>query len=612
MADQRDGSVVIDTEIDTKGLTNAIDQMNKVMDGFVKKVTGGFGNIDKDIDTTARKASKLKIEPTTEGINEAVRQLDNLNAQIEVQETQLGSYQREYERLSERFGSTSDQALAMQKRILTAEAAIAKMTKSSEQLAEDIGDAEQAMKDGYKSSDQFNKKLEESEKSAKKAGDGMSSFSHAVSHFIIDMVEKAISSLVSLIDKTEKFRSSMSILDQNTRDSGVSLEVVDDAMRRLNAVTGDTDDSMKAVSNLLAAGFKENNLLDAVDTLAGAVLKFPGTGNIDHLASSLQETLATKEATGQLADVLGRVGINVDDFNKRIAKMSTTQAANYTISQLQRKGLEDITKDWREHNKEAIAAANASFELQKAQSRMAAVMEPIRTKILTSLTNLLVEHQDTIEKIIGVVGNAIDTVIRAADELMSVPAAIWPISAAIGAVVGMIIPLGTQTNTATKAVKGISNPLSIASSGAATAGAKFALLALEITAVATAIALVIEAIADLVYAFKGIPKSGNLASNLTGGLSPRGYALGTVSARRGLALVGERGPELVDFRGGERVFNATQTSAMQTLAPSGGSRTYQDNRQYIFKVDDIATYVAIENRLKGERQSRRMGYVGAY
>lgn len=52
-----------------------------------------------------------------------------------------------------------------------------------------------------------------------------------------------------------------------------------------------------------------------------------------------------------------------------------------------------------------------------------------------------------------------------------------------------------------------------------------------------------------------------------------GFARGTESAPRGLAMVGERGPELVAFRGGERVFTAPQTRAM--LAGSyGGGMTY--------------------------------------
>lgn len=48
-----------------------------------------------------------------------------------------------------------------------------------------------------------------------------------------------------------------------------------------------------------------------------------------------------------------------------------------------------------------------------------------------------------------------------------------------------------------------------------------------------------------------------------------GYATGTDYARAGIALVGERGPELVAFRGGESVINAENTRAI--LSNSGGS-----------------------------------------
>lgn len=50
---------------------------------------------------------------------------------------------------------------------------------------------------------------------------------------------------------------------------------------------------------------------------------------------------------------------------------------------------------------------------------------------------------------------------------------------------------------------------------------------------------------------------------------PNGYAVGTSSAEPGLALVGENGPELVDFSGGERVYTAEDTADM--LAGRGGS-----------------------------------------
>ena len=46
-----------------------------------------------------------------------------------------------------------------------------------------------------------------------------------------------------------------------------------------------------------------------------------------------------------------------------------------------------------------------------------------------------------------------------------------------------------------------------------------------------------------------------------------GYADGTNNARRGLAWVGENGPEIIDFGGGERVYTNRQSTRMMNTAP---------------------------------------------
>jgi hypothetical protein len=53
-----------------------------------------------------------------------------------------------------------------------------------------------------------------------------------------------------------------------------------------------------------------------------------------------------------------------------------------------------------------------------------------------------------------------------------------------------------------------------------------------------------------------------IAGNLNSTAKVKGFAAGTLSAPKGLALVGERGPELVSFRGGERVFSNRESGSM--------------------------------------------------
>lgn len=67
------------------------------------------------------------------------------------------------------------------------------------------------------------------------------------------------------------------------------------------------------------------------------------------------------------------------------------------------------------------------------------------------------------------------------------------------------------------------------------------------------------------------------------------FASGTMNAPRGFALVGEKGPEIVKFRGGEQVFNRAQLSGMAannnghtfniTVGPGGSDRERRESAQ---------------------------------
>lgn len=86
---------------------------------------------------------------------------------------------------------------------------------------------------------------------------------------------------------------------------------------------------------------------------------------------------------------------------------------------------------------------------------------------------------------------------------------------------------------------------------------------------------------------------GGLLSWLFGGGSKvdpwtglRGYANGTSSARPGVAWVGEKGPELVRFKGGEEVIpnHRLQRPANGNVAPSGGQPSQNGPREIILRV----------------------------
>ena len=74
------------------------------------------------------------------------------------------------------------------------------------------------------------------------------------------------------------------------------------------------------------------------------------------------------------------------------------------------------------------------------------------------------------------------------------------------------------------------------------------------------------------------------------------YASGTQSAEPGFALVGEEGPELVWFNGGEKVMDAGQTASMRAqpalsalVAPVGGADNSPVSIQVSFNIQGNAT-----------------------
>ena len=615
-----DGSVTLDMSIDEKGLNNAIKKLNDTVKEFVSRTTSGFKDVDSELDELADSAKKLKIEPTTEGLEEAVKNLDRLNATIDNQRYTLESYRKEYKKVVEEHGDGSRQALKLERQMLELESSIDKNIKTSDEYASVIGDLEDKMSEGADTADRLQQKMNETGETSQSANTGMTAFGHTVSELVVSGVEMAVGAIVDLLDKTRELRTEMSFLEQNARTAGVSLETTSEAMRNLNAITGETDSNVEAVSNLLAAGFDDNSLLEAVEALSGAVIQFPDTMKIESLADSLQETIATGEATGQFSELLGRLGINVDSYNKKIANMSETSRANYSVQLLQRQGLAEVNDQWRENNKTLVEAADAEFEYNQTLAELGEILDPLRTQVLTGITEALTENKDVISDISEFIADFIGVVINVIDVLMQVPAPIYIIIAVLGIVIKLVTSFGSVFGiAATGAAKGIATAtqaLSKAAPAAMKAGTSFGLLALEIMGVVLVIALLVSAIASLVRAFKGVPEEVNIDVNgdipsmddLKSQLKSKGYASGTASAASGWAWVGENGPELVNFRGGERVLTANQSSAFRSTA--GSERTnYYVTYNNTFKVDDIRTYQQIENKMKNQRITQRMGYV---
>ena len=170
-----------------------------------------------------------------------------------------------------------------------------------------------------------------------------------------------------------------------------------DNMYDLVAMTGETDSSIEALSNLMAAGFEGDGMQSALDGLSGAIVKFPDTLKIESLSDSLQETLATGAATGQFGELIERMGGNLDEFNAGLANCtSEAERQQYALNWLSQSGLAELNEEYHKNNQATIDLSVADQKLTDSKGKLA-----------TALTNTVGPALATAKNGLADLGNAL-------------------------------------------------------------------------------------------------------------------------------------------------------------------------------------------------------------
>ncbi len=191
--------------------------------------------------------------------------------------------------------------------------------------------------------------------------------------------------LLANVETSREWNNDMLKLETNAKTSGNSFELMKNKMSDLTAITGETDSSIEALSNLMAIGLTDEQMTPTINALSGAVEKFPDTLKIESLADSLQETIATGSATGQFSELIGRMGGNVEEFNAKLSKCSTeAERQQVALDWLANSGLSEINEEYQKANKSTIDYEKASFNLQDTLANLGTTFTPV----MSSLKNI--------------------------------------------------------------------------------------------------------------------------------------------------------------------------------------------------------------------------------
>ncbi len=181
---------------------------------------------------------------------------------------------------------------------------------------------------------------------------------------------------------TQELRNELSKLETNAKMAGANIEQINGLYKNMVALTGEADSSTEGLSNLLATGFKGDNLNKLVESLSGAAIKFKDTLKFEGLSDGLQETLATGAAVGPFAELLERSGVALDGFNQGLqAAIQNGTTEQYILDTLAKSGLNDVYNAYTKDNQALLDYQKAQLDLQMSMVKIGNVVLPIMTQI---------------------------------------------------------------------------------------------------------------------------------------------------------------------------------------------------------------------------------------
>ncbi len=401
------------------------------------KALKGIDNQSRSLQRELKQVEKLlKLDPTNTELLAQKQKL--LGEAIQVSKERLAALRNAQEQVNEQFRRGEigeEQFRALQREIVAAENEL----KGFEGKLADVSNRAKTMGDQFASA-------------GKKMTDIGKSMSTKVTAPIMAGVTLAV-------EGTKELRQDLARLEINAAQAGVSIDQANKSLRDLNGISSETDSNVEALSNLMAAGFKADGLQQAVDALSGAVIKFPDTLKIEGLADGLQETLATGKAIGPFAELLDRMGMDVEAFNKGLATTSKFgQEQQYVLNMLAKMGLADVAKAYREANKELIDNANAQHDLQQALAELGATLEPVITAIKSLLADL-VSRFNALSPVAKNMVLVLGGVLAAIGPVLIV---IGQMSTGIGAVIKVAGKMGPALTLVKNAMIAITGPIGIA------------------------------------------------------------------------------------------------------------------------------------------------------
>lgn len=194
---------------------------------------------------------------------------------------------------------------------------------------------------------------------------------------------------IAAIEGSREYRTEMGKLDTAFVTNGHSSAAAKKTYQDLQSVLGDTDVSVEAANHLAVLTDNEKDLQTWTDICTGVFATFGDSLPIEGLTEAANETAKTGQLTGVLVDALNWAGISEEQFQAKLDACTTEQERQKLIMDTLNGTYKKASVQYKETNKDVIAANKAQEKLTAAFAELGRVGEPILTAIKTKTADMV-------------------------------------------------------------------------------------------------------------------------------------------------------------------------------------------------------------------------------
>ena len=177
--------------------------------------------------------------------------------------------------------------------------------------------------------------------------------------------------ILAASNATRDYRKDLAKMYNNAEMAGVAQKDAWSGLEDLYAMSGEFDSANEAMSNLLATGYKGEDLVKIIEAVNGATVKWQDTISQEGLADSINETVMSGKSTGQFDEILARSGVNLDRFNDGLLNCTgLAERQQYVLSWLAKSGLTEVNAQYQEQNANLVEAYEADLRYQDSLAKV--------------------------------------------------------------------------------------------------------------------------------------------------------------------------------------------------------------------------------------------------